>query len=132
MPFQFCLQVGAGGFGHGRVAVEEHHADAIMLAQLDAGPSSGLTQERVRLAHQQTTAIAGFTVGGNRSTMGESRQGVDGSLDQPVARPVVHLGDQSETATVSFEFRPVQTGGVARLLHELVHLREGIWKKKDK
>jgi len=42
------------------------------------------------------------------------------------------LGDQSETATVSFEFRPVQTGGVARLLHKLVHLREGIWKKKDK
>ncbi len=124
LPFQLRVQVGAGGLGQGRVAVEEHHADAVMLAQLDAGRGGGLAQEPVGFAHQQAAAVAGFAVGGDRAAVGEPRQGVDGGMDQPVARPVIHLGDQSETATVSFEFRPVQTGGVARLLHKLFRLRE--------
>ena len=124
LPFQFRAQVGAGGVSQGGIAVEEHHADPVVRAQFDAGLGGDSAQECLRLAHQQAATVAGFAVGGDRAAMGQAGQGIDGGLDQPVAGPVVHLGDQAKTATVSFEFGPVQPGGIARLLHDSIYSRK--------
>ena len=79
-----------------------------MRIQFDPGSSGDLTQEGIRFLHQQAATVAGFTVSGDCTTVRQSGQGIDGGLHQPVARPVVHLCDQSETATVSLEFRAIQ------------------------
>ena len=54
---------------------------------------------------------AAAAIGGDCASMGHAFQGTDRGLDEPVAGAIIHLCDQSKTATVAFEFRTVQTSG---------------------
>ena len=68
---------------------------------------------RVGLLEQQAAAVAGLAVGGNGAAVREAGERGDRRLHDPVARLIVEVGDQAESAAVAFVGGVVQTlGGI--------------------
>ena len=71
-----ALQLGfhgrARGLGQCRVAIQENQTGGEFLGQLDAGFGRHGSQEPFRFLQQQTAAVAGFPVAGDRPTVGEA------------------------------------------------------------
>jgi hypothetical protein len=78
-------------------------------------PASAATARRnpVRLLEQQAAAVAGLAVGGHGAAVGQAAERRNGRLDQPVARLVVHLGDQAEAAAVALVLVAIEAGVAA-------------------
>ena len=94
-----------------RVLTEKHHADGVEWSELKLAFGGDTGEKGVGLLQQQAAAVAGFTVGGDGAPVGEALQRLGRRTHQPVARLIVHLGDQSEAAAVLFEFGRIQSPG---------------------
>ncbi|MNS76108.1 hypothetical protein D3C72_1096460 [compost metagenome] len=106
----FAVHVGAGGFGFDRVLVEEHHANGVLLGQLDSEVLLGHgTQELIGLLHEQTATVTGLAVGVDTAAVGHAGQCLHGGLQKVVARFARHMGDQAKTTVVLEFFGMVQT-----------------------
>ena len=90
--------------------VEEHHADGVLLRQLDGKVLLGHgPQESIRLLDQQTATVTGLTVGVDPATVGHACQGFDRGLQQVMASLTLHMGDKAEAAVILELIRTVQT-----------------------
>ncbi len=106
----FAVHVGTGGFGFYRVLVEKHHADGVLLGQLDCKVLLGHgTQELIGLLHEQAATVTGFAVGVDTTAVGHARQRLHGGLQKVVARFARHMGNQAKTTVVLEFFGMVQT-----------------------
>jgi len=92
--------------------VEEQAAHGVLLAEFQASLLCHGAQEGVGLGQQQAAAVAGLAVGRHRATVSESPEGGYSGFDEPMAGVTIHMGNQPETAVVSFEAGPVQAGCV--------------------
>ncbi|MCY1298833.1 hypothetical protein D9M70_483370 [compost metagenome] len=96
-----AVHVLARGFGLGRILVEEHHADRVLLRQLGAERFTRHgAQEQVRLLDQQPATVAGLAVGVDAAAMGHAGQCFDGGLQQVMTRLTLHMGDQTKAAVI--------------------------------
>ncbi len=96
------------------VVGEEDVADRVVVTERDAELFGLAAQEGIGLLHEQAAAVAGLAVGGDRTTVGHAIERRDRGLNQLVARLIVHVRDQAETAGVLLELGTVETvGGVA-------------------
>ena len=94
----------------GLVGGQEDVAGGVLAAtQLDAGLAGGTAQEAVGLLDQQAAAVTGLAVGGDGAAVGHPFQTFDRPFDQVMAGHVVHLSNQTESAAVTLEFRPIET-----------------------
>jgi len=53
--------------------------------------------------------------------VGQARQGTNGRLYQPMAGPVIHLGDETKTAIVFFKGGAVETARTGWLVEYFFH-----------
>lgn len=105
-----AVHVGTRGFGFDRVLVEEHHADGVLLGQLDGEVFLGHgTQESIGLLHEQTATVTGLAVGVDAAAVGHAGQRLHGGLQKVVARFARHVGDQAKATVVLEFFGMVQT-----------------------
>jgi len=102
LGLQFRREDGARPCRPLRVAVQEHQTDAEALRQLQSGVAGDRSHELGRHLDQQTAAIAGLAVSGDRAAMGQAVQRTDRGLQQPVTGRVIEVGDQPETAGIPF------------------------------
>ena len=107
---------GLGTLAYGLILRQEDIAAAVVLAQLDAQRLGLLAQEAVRLLHQQPAAVTALAVGSHRAAVGHPCQCTNRRFHQPVAGLIVHLGNQTETTAIAFEFRLIQPVRLVALL----------------
>jgi hypothetical protein len=81
---------------------QKDHAHAIPAAQAPALFLGNRPKEGVGLLEQQSAAVSGLAVGQDRTPVIHSVQGADCGAHQTVTRLAVHVGDQTESAVVSY------------------------------
>jgi hypothetical protein len=89
--------------------VKEDHAGGEALGQLDALLVGHLAQKRLWQLQQQSATVAGLAVRGDRTTVGQSAQGIECITQNLVAGLVVKLGNQPEAAGITFKIRVMQS-----------------------
>jgi hypothetical protein len=91
----------AGCSGLLRLGRQKDHPDRIVFTQFDAQLFSGNgTQETIRLLHQQATAVAGFAISSNTTTVRHACQCLDRLIQQIMAGLSLHVGHQAETTVI--------------------------------
>ncbi len=92
-----------------RVPIEEHQAGGKQRGQLEPGLRGRGLQKSSRLLDQETAAIPGLAVRGNRTAVSQAIEGADGRLQNPVTGLIVETCDQAESAGIPLIGRPVKT-----------------------
>ncbi len=115
---QILGEPGAGALGAPGILAEENHADGVERGDLERVLAGDARKERVGFLQQQAAAVAGLAIGGDGAPVREALERLHGGANQPVARTIVHLRDQSEAAAVLLEFGRIEPPGwFPRLVH---------------
>src|SRR5438128_5516762 len=109
-----ALDLVFAGDARGRVARQEHHADAVLARgrQLHALLRHFLAIEAVGDLDQEARAVGEFRVPAYRAAMGEVAQHRQSLLDDGVRLPALDVRDEADAARVVLVFRTVQALGL--------------------
>ena len=104
-----CLDCFTCCCGKCRILAEEHRAGSKPDSKLHSLFFGNCPQEALRELDKQAAAVAGLAISSNGAAMRQAGKRGDRRFDDPVARHIVEIRDQSKTATVAFESRVIKT-----------------------